>query len=796
MRWFYSLLTKLRFIFGFFILASCYGVLAEDIEIDLGANPTPAAKSPAVTPKQQENSPKTKSPNAAAQPGDSAVGIEKLTKKTSEDLGPVVNQIKVSSLNHEVKVSLVGENLSEPIVAKINEKKILVKFQKTKLKIPKIIKGNKALNKIRSSDHSGEAWIVLDLTKSQNFNVEKTISGFLLTLKTPGDKNAGKQQVAADQVEPEKTVSEIEKPNEKGLFSRLIDASIKPFDKGIKIVLTSDGPPKYTVRKLAQPVKLIMRFHNTKLEIAKKFKNDESQLKKGGLVLLELRQIGPSFSPISEAILTLIPGTIHQIDRDLNQVIITLSGPAALEKPVEKRGNLNQLVSLDIEGADLNAVVKTLASEAGFDVDLVSGPLGGTVNEKFKDVPLKTALATLLAPGVFDYEVQGNTLRIGPQGILKTSKGNMPHITEIITPSGGMTADQFDRLVQAILRKVNDVKVTPDLTRNVLILNGTPSDIEDYKRTIKDLKLDEGTGGGDRITKIVKLNYAQTADIKGILDRYLTPMGQAIINPEITKKELIIRETAGNMGVLLELIKELDQKPAQVLVESTIIEVESEKDINLGINWTANKNSGDPTVNAGFGAGGQSGVAPGIITFGTVKSGLNISATLQAIETRKKGKIISRPRIATQSGVKAEIREVEKVVVATTSSSIGLGGVQTFTTTFNTFDLPIDLNVTPRITEDGRITTIVDASITSQSGTALPGAPPPTNVQNTTTTLTTKNGETIVIGGLVREVVQDSVNGIPLLSSIPIIGTLFQNHDKTTRKVELIIFITPTILED
>ncbi|MFI5205504.1 MAG: type IV pilus secretin PilQ, partial [Candidatus Paceibacterales bacterium] len=101
------------------------------------------------------------------------------------------------------------------------------------------------------------------------------------------------------------------------------------------------------------------------------------------------------------------------------------------------------------------------------------------------------------------------------------------------------------------------------------------------------------------------------------------------------------------------------------------------------------------------------------------------------------------------------------------------------------------------ITDDGRITTIINASITSQTGSAQgQGAPPPTSVQTATTTITTKNGETIVIGGLVRELAQDTINGIPLLSSLPIIGTLFQEHEKTNRKVELVIFITPTLLED
>src|ERR1019366_864071 len=159
-----------------------------------------------------------------------------------------------------------------------------------------------------------------------------------------------------------------------------------------------------------------------------------------------------------------------------------------------------------------------------------------------------------------------------------------------------------------------------DSVRNLIILNGTPSDIADYKRAIKDLKLDESSNS-DRITRVVKLNYANAANIQTILGAYLTPVGKI----QLQGNSLVIWETASNMGVLLELIKELDHKPAQVLIESNIVEVDNEKDLNVGINWTANKNIGDPTLAGSFSnlpinAQGNAGS----FTFGTIKSGLNI----------------------------------------------------------------------------------------------------------------------------------------------------------------------------
>jgi type II secretory pathway component GspD/PulD (secretin) len=815
MRCIFSHLNCWGLILGMFFLSPFHSLYAaDDIDIDLGGSGSSGSKtnsSPVATPQNQPQSLANQ-----MKVGQSEVNTTSDTSVISSELKNstkvFVDKINVSLEGNGTKVEINGNNLSLPSVEKVSDKKILIKLPKTKLRIPsKIVSKKGVLKDIRSSVHAGGmTWIVLDVTTVKKWDLEKTESGYsLLLLNSDQDATSGAEiknvPVSNDEVDIKGNSSD------KRLFFRLIDLSFKPIEKGIKIVLTSDGLSKYTVRKLSQPEKLVIRFHDTKLEIAdklKRFKNNDPELKKGGLLLVEMRQIGPPFSPISEAILTLLPGTIHQIDRDLNQVVVTLSAPEAVEKPVEKKGNINQLVSMDIEGADLSAVIRTLASEAGFDVDFPptaqggtsSSPVTGTVNEKFKDVPLKTALATLLSPGGFDYEIQGNTLRVASTVFLKQTKGILPHVTELIAPSGGMTPVQFDALVRAILKPSNAVLSTPDPVRNMLVLNGTVADIEDYKKTIRDLKLDESSNS-DRITRVVKLNYADPVQTQTILNAYLTPVGKVQVDPR--SSSLVIWETATNMGVLLELIKEIDVKVPQVLIESNIVEVDDEKDLNFGINWTGTRTTGDPQMGVTFnnpaGAGNGGGI-PGQFGFATLRSGLNINATLSALEVRNKAKIISRPKVATQSGVAAEMNSVENLIVETFTQTAVQGAGFTTTVSFSQVALPIDLKVTPRITDDGRITTIINATVTSQTGSqqAADGttSPPPTSVQTATTTVTIKNGETIVIGGLVRDTVNDTVNGIPLLSSLPILGALFQQKTYTHKKTELVIFITPTILED
>ncbi|HTA76691.1 MAG TPA: secretin N-terminal domain-containing protein [bacterium] len=765
----------------------CGSVFADDIEIDLGATPTVAAQTKSPLPKSAVQSTK-----------EVPVAEDASSASDSEKTGPAsINKINVSSDPLGALVLVKGNIPVEPTVEKISDKKLLVKFQNTALSVGARLKfDNDFVKTIRSAVHGNAAWVVLDVNGVQTWKMTKVSAGYELLLQSNKAQRANpKSEVLADN-SPE-TSSNL-KEAEKGLFSRLIETSFKPLDKGIKLVLTSDQPSKYTFRKLSQPEKLVLRFHATKLEVAervKKFSSTDVEFVKGGLISMELRQIGPQFSPIAEVILTLVPGTLNEIDRDLNQVVITLAAPVVAEKPVERKADINQLVSMDIQNADINAVLRTLASEAGFDVDFVAGALSGTVNEKFENVPLKTALSNLLAPGAYDYEVQGNRIRVATQSLLRTSKISLPKITVLISPSGGMTPAQFDTLVRTILNPNNASISAMDVVRNVIVLNGTAADVEDYKKTISDLKLGSDSVS-DRITKVVKLNYSDPTVVSGILTAYLTPAGKVQIEPRTTS--LIIWETATNMGVLLELVKELDIKSPQVLIESNIVEVDKENDLEFGFNWNLTKTTGDPTLNGSFTNTLQNtAVNPAALAFGTVKGGLDITGTLNALETKKLGKVISRPRVATASGVPAEIDSIENFVYTTNQQTVGLGGVVTNNTVFNTLPLPVDLKITPRITNDGRITTIINANVTSQTGAPSgPGAPPPTSVQTATSTITIKNGETIVMGGLVRDTIQDVYNGVPLLMNLPLIGDLFQQKTFQHTKVELVIFITPTIIQD
>ena len=267
---------------------------------------------------------------------------------------------------------------------------------------------------VRSSIHAGTAWLVFDVSNIQKLALEKSKAGFSLLLN-PG---LGEENENVVQTAPSALGGTEDK--EKGMFSRLIDVSLKPINDGIKVVLTSDGPSKYTVRKLSQPEKLVIRFQDTKLEIQdklKKIKTDELENQKGGLLSIECRQIGPTFSPISEVMLTLVPGTVHQIDRDLNQLVLTLSAPPiARIKQESKKGKLQSNGFNGILRARISTRwLKLLSGEAGFELNFCRGATGGRCfGRNSKTFPLKRLFPICWLPGNYDYDLQGNTLQNRP----------------------------------------------------------------------------------------------------------------------------------------------------------------------------------------------------------------------------------------------------------------------------------------------------------------------------------------------------------------------------------------------
>jgi type IV pilus assembly protein PilQ len=186
---------------------------------------------------------------------------------------------------------------------------------------------------------------------------------------------------------------------------------------------------------------------------------------------------------------------------------------------------------------------------------------------------------------------------------------------------------------------------------------------------------------------------------------------------------------------------------------------------------------------------GNLGATAATIGFSLFSAAANrfLNLELSAMESEGKGKIVSSPRVVTADQQKASIEQGEEIPYQVATSS-GATSIQ-----FK--KAALRLEVTPQITPEGNVIMKLDVSKDSR-GANTPNAGPAINTKKVDTQVLVENGGTVVIGGIFTQDEANEINKVPLLGDIPILGYLFQNRVKSTRKTEMLVFITPKIVTD
>jgi len=211
---------------------------------------------------------------------------------------------------------------------------------------------------------------------------------------------------------------------------------------------------------------------------------------------------------------------------------------------------------------------------------------------------------------------------------------------------------------------------------------------------------------------------------------------------------------------------------------------------NVGIQTGQTPNTGTSYNDTQFvnlpapGIGGQAATFALSLFGATANRFLNLE--LSALEAEGKGNIVSSPRVITADQTKATIEQGEDIPYQQATSS-GATSVQ-----FKKASLRLE--VTPQITPEGNV--ILQLEVNKDSRGSLTSAGPAINTKRVKTEVLVENGGTVVIGGIFTQEEQNDVNKVPLLGDIPFLGYLFQNRVKTTKKTEMLIFITPKIVTD
>ncbi|HZT78055.1 MAG TPA: type IV pilus secretin PilQ [Vicinamibacterales bacterium] len=409
-------------------------------------------------------------------------------------------------------------------------------------------------------------------------------------------------------------------------------------------------------------------------------------------------------------------------------------------------------ISLDFQGADLRAVLRTFAEISGLNI-VIDPAVTGTVDVALRDVPWDQALDIILRANKLGYIVDGTIVRIAPLSVL---------------------ADE-----QSQQRKLAEEQA---LAGELRVLTKT-------------------------------LSYAKGEEMVSLLTKSaLSQRGTVQIDPRTNT--LIITDLPDRLTTASDLIATLDRPQPQVEIEARIVQTSKSFERSLGVQWGFNgrvdpalgnttnlafPNSGSlggavgTTVGTGTNAApgavnlGVNGATSGVgLALGSVNGAFSLDVALSALESSGNGRILSTPRVTTQNNVAAEMTQGQQIPIQTVAN-------QTVTVTFK--DAALTLKVTPQITAASTVIMSISLENSSPDFSKAINGIPPINTQRANTTLLVHDGETTVIGGVYLSQEQATTDRTPGLGQIPLLKWLFKRDTINDQNNELLIFITPRILK-
>jgi len=320
---------------------------------------------------------------------------------------------------------------------------------------------------------------------------------------------------------------------------------------------------------------------------------------------------------------------------------------------------------------------------------------------------------------------------------------------------------------------------------------------------------------GELTTKIFRLEYLDARQIEKQVQNMLSSRGKVQVvsaghstsGPDegrYAAKILAVTDLANVIPIIEEFISEIDIKPRQVAIDVKLVETGITEDQSFGLDWrksiTAEITGAEEETQTTESSSGRLSLLStlpleaGSFTYGTMNVS-EVSLLLEYLKSTGNSKLLSNPSVTTSDG-KPAIIDVVTTIPIQTVSRFSEGAVIQDIVTYQFKDVGITLEVTPVVNDDGYITLSCKPTVEEITGWVgqADNQQPITSKRSVRTEVIVKNGETLVIGGLMKENTITRVDGVWLLSDIPLIGELFKHRTKQSTKTDLMILITPSIL--
>jgi general secretion pathway protein D len=313
-----------------------------------------------------------------------------------------------------------------------------------------------------------------------------------------------------------------------------------------------------------------------------------------------------------------------------------------------------------------------------------------------------------------------------------------------------------------------------------------------------------GGGGGGQSGSNSQTTYSTGRTATGELVQTRDLTGQVTAIADINTNSLIVVASPEYADIIRKMVAQLDKIPQQVLIQTVIVEASLDSSTKLGVEWNLTSSLsrllGDPTASGTGGTNfGVQSSAVAANTAGTgggftyAVSGKGFSAFLQALQTDAKFQVLATPRIFTTNNVQGQINVSQSIPYVTSVQSDSAGNP---TYAYSFLPVGIILTILPRVLNNGMVTLDVDQTANELEGYVNVGnvSAPEVNQREASTTVSVKDGDTVILGGIIQKTLTSTTNKVPLLGDLPILGNLFRYTTKDNGRTELMVFMTPHVI--
>ncbi|MDD5347103.1 MAG: secretin N-terminal domain-containing protein [Candidatus Omnitrophica bacterium] len=485
-----------------------------------------------------------------------------------------------------------------------------------------------------------------------------------------------------------------------------------------------------------------------------------------------------------------------------------------------------KVLSLDLRDMEIVEALKYIASKADMNI-IPTKDVAGKISLAVQEATLRDIFEIVLRSNNLVYEKRGTIYNVMTENEYKTRYGKSfydPRVFKIFRLKYAVP-DQALNLLNTMKSEVGKVLIEPD--SGVILVLDTPERVENMEVTLA--ALDQKC-----VIKVFDLKYARAKDMEEKLKTQLDLKKVGSVKADERTNQVVVQTLPERMEEIAKLIEGLDLKTRQILIDAKIIQVKLGDEVSSGVEWEGLFNLGQKdgltylgsypfssvqsataswrSREATFNSVGTVGSYPFSGTTSNVSAGKQSIAAqemhvgmvgrndfdviIKYLQTIGKTRVLSNPKLAVVNNQEAKIHVGERQAYITTTTT----QTQTSTTVSEAVtyvDVGIQLAVTPTINEDGFVTVKIKPEISSVIDylqTSSDNRIPIIDTSTAETIVMVKNGTSILIGGLSKEEKINSVQGMPFLSKLPIIGLAFSNKTDKMVRSELIVLLTPHVV--